>query len=511
MSNIEKYKKEICSKSKHFYVVDFKGIILESNTSFLPNKIKTAITTVHPFFECFSFFVASLKPRIIFNCVHLETNENQYIADVQFIRKETAVFIVIQDFTQHYNTYQEVAQARNESVVKSELIVLKNEELQEREEFKNSFIQNFSHELRNPLTSIISLTKLLAETELKGEQKEMINFLLESNSNLKLMLEDILSISVIASNKLELQEKPFNLDKLIYLLEFTYTAKAKQKGLKLELKKIGKIPEVVEGDRLRLFQVLTNLLDNALKFTPSGKISLSIELNQKRANKANIRFSVTDTGIGISKGDQTTVFESFKQLENGGKTEGSGLGLAIVDGLLQKMGSQIKIESADSKGTEFFFDVTFNVPLKRKNVTVAKNIDKELLSALKTKDIKRFKLLIVEDDVRIQTVLFKILMNTDCFYIDLVNDGSKVLEEVINNKYDLILMDVNLPNVFGNHVARLIRDFPLDTISKIPIIGLTANVFNNQEKEYLKDGMNTVIAKPFDTENLLETILRHLK
>ncbi|WP_291871681.1 histidine kinase dimerization/phospho-acceptor domain-containing protein, partial [Maribacter sp.] len=307
MSSFKKYNQEFISQNLHFYLVDFKGIIVDSNSSFMPYLTQKKITTVHPFFECFPSFVDSLEQEIIFNCVHLETNGTSYITDVQFVRKENGVLVIIQDFTQHYNAYQQVAQARNESIINSELVVLKNEELQQREEFKNSFIQNFSHELRNPLTSIISLTKLLAETDLKGQQKEMINFLLESNSNLKLMLEDILSISVISSNKLELKENTFNLDKLINLLEFTYTAKAKQIGVEFSLKVIGKIPEVVAGDRLRLFQVLTNLLDNALKFTPNGSVSLVIELNQKRASKASIRFLVEDTGIGIPKADQESI------------------------------------------------------------------------------------------------------------------------------------------------------------------------------------------------------------
>ncbi|WP_298481081.1 ATP-binding protein [uncultured Maribacter sp.] len=511
MSSFKKYSQEFITKNLHFYLVDFKGLVVDSNASFMPRVVNKNIASIHPFFECFSSFADSLEKKIVFNCVHLETNEKLFITDVQFVRKEKEVLVVIQDFTQHYTTYQEVAQARNESIINSELIVLKNKELQEREEFKNSFIQNFSHELRNPLTSIISLTKLLAETDLIGPQKEMINFLLESNSNLKLMLEDVLSISTIASNKLQLQEKAFNLNKLINLLEFTYTAKAKQIGVEFSLKTIGKIPKIVEGDRLRLFQVLTNLLDNALKFTEEGSVSLLVSLNQTRANKANIRFLVEDTGIGIPEKDQESIFESFKQLNNGGKTDGTGLGLAIVSGLLQKMGSKIKVESVVGKGTKFFFDITFKIPLKTKKTAVSKNIDKELLSAIKSKNIKRFKLLIVEDDEQVQTVLFKVLINTDCFYIDLINDGSKVLQEVVNNSYDLILMDVNLPNVLGNHVARLIRDFPMDNINKIPIIGLTANVFNNQEKGYIKDGMNAVVSKPFDTENLLETILRHLK
>ena len=418
--------------------------------------------------------------------------------------------LLIHDLTQHYEAYQSVAQARNESIIKTELTVIKNKELEERERFKNTFIQNFSHEIRNPLTSIMAIANILSETNLTDEQQKMLGFLKESNSALGLMLEDILSIGAIDSGKLDLQEKPFNLAKLFKLLEFTYKTKANHKGIEFVASLDEKIPKFVQGDRLRLYQILTNLLDNAFKYTEEGKISFSITFNQKWANRVSMRFEVSDTGFGIPEGSQEHIFESFTQLGAGLNKNGSGLGLAIVKGLLDHMGSKIKVTSEIDQGSTFYFDLLLKYPLHPENDGMGESANIKALD-FKRKDKDKLNLLVVEDDERIQTVILKTLIDADFFNVEILSDGADVLKELVNKSYNLVLMDVDLPNISGDQLTRLIREFPFKNIKDIPIIGLTANGYGEQLNSYLASGMNEVLTKPFERENLLNAIVRILK
>ena len=508
---LDKYREQYINKSIQFTFVDQKGIVLESDEVLFELKTGSSIFEFHPFFESLTAIFESTEEEINFQCVHLSLEEDFLIVDIKAFKKTGGLLLIIYDFTQHYNSYQLATQARNESIIKTELTVIKNLELEERELFKNRFIQNFSHELRNPLTSIISIAKIIGDTELNGGQKKMLDFLMESSANLKLLLEDILSISMIGSGRLKLDIKIFNLFQLLELLEFTYKAKAEEKGLEFVLKKDTKIPEFVEGDRLRLFQVLTNLLDNAVKYSESGKVSLHVLFNQKRANRISMRFQVADSGIGIPEESLTTIFESFSRLKVTEMQSGTGLGLSIVSGLLELMGSKVKVESTIGKGSMFYFDIVLKYPLQLASKSLLRVADRKKAKIKKPNEGDRFKLLLVEDDLAVQTVLFKFLMNTKNFYVDFADDGDKVMTKIVNEKYDIILMDVKLPNTNGDEITRQIRNFPFKNIKDIPIVGITANAYEENITSYLGAGMNAVLSKPFEEELLVGTLYKFLK
>ncbi|NNK75772.1 MAG: response regulator [Maribacter sp.] len=510
MISLERYKEAYVNKNIQFIVIDFEGVILESDDTFITVSKGGFINDIHPFFTSFTAILDAPEESITYNCVHIEYLGKEFITDIKMIKKDNSILLVIYDLTDHYISYQQIAQARNESIINSELVVLRNLELEERERFKNAFIRNFSHELRNPLTGIISITNIIEGTNLTAEQQQMVNFLKESNSNLKLLLDDIMSLSMISSGKLHLREKVFNLYDLLQLIEFTYKTKADQRTFDFKLDYDQKVPELVEGDRLRLFQIITNLLDNAFKFSEKGKVVLEVKVNQKRANKASIRFKVSDNGVGIPREKIDSIFESFTQLNGTGAQQGSGLGLSIVKGLLELMDSSIRVESTVGKGSEFYFDLTLKFPLALRSKPILINTNEDTIIR-KTKGEPKIKLLMVEDDERIQLVLFKALMDTNMFYIDLVNDGALVFEQVTNNNYDVILMDVDLPNIPGDHLTKLIRDFPFKDIKNIPIIGITANAFEEQINDYLNIGMNAVVPKPFNLQELVDTVLMCLK
>ncbi|WP_339712469.1 ATP-binding protein [uncultured Kriegella sp.] len=505
---LKKLKEHYSNTSFQFILIDPKGVVIDSDQTLLAVDKGTAIGELHPFFFSIPEIMASVQERTIFHCVQLGSQVDSLTADIEVLKKEGHILVVICDLTDHYLSYQAMAQSRNESIIDSELILLKNHELQEREEFKNEFIQNFSHELRNPLTNIIALTNILGRTDLNSEQQRILTVLKDSTANLKLMLEDILSISMIAKGKLALNPSVFSFSQLVDFLKLTYTTRAKEKGLVFKITTDEKIPAYLEGDRLRLLQVLTNLCDNATKYTAKGSILLHIDLHQKRANTVSLRFGVKDTGVGIPKESLETIFESFEQL---GRTEGVGLGLAIVKGLLALMESKVNIDSTEGRGSHFYFDVKLNFPLHQPSTPVLQEHSKKKNTKSRTKKDSKFKVLLVEDNEQVQTALFKMLIDEGNFFIDVVNDGALVMEEVVSNTYDIILMDINLPNISGDQLVKVIRSFPFNNIKKIPVIGITAYSYEEQLKGYLKAGMNAVLAKPFEAHELLKIMHRFLR
>lgn len=280
---LKEYQKKYANTNKQFVLVNKMGVVLESDQTLFTIEKGRSIFDLHPFFESLPSVFDSIDAEMNFYCVHLDIVGQLFVVDIKIIAKKEGFLLIIKNLTDHYNSYQTITQTRNESVIKTELTVLKNLELQERENFKNSFIQNFSHELRNPLTSITAIIDLLKDTKLTSEQSQMLDFLKESNSNLNLMLEDTLSIGMIDAGKLEIREGLFDLNKFFELIKFTYTAKTKKKGLKFDGSWDSKIPKVVKGDRLRLFQIITNLLDNAVKYTEKGIVKFDVQLNQKKS------------------------------------------------------------------------------------------------------------------------------------------------------------------------------------------------------------------------------------
>ncbi|MFS4492662.1 hybrid sensor histidine kinase/response regulator [Maribacter sp. 2308TA10-17] len=506
---LKQYQEEFANKNRQFIFMNAEGVVIESDQRLFDIPISSSILELHPFFESLPALFDSTEEEFDFFCIHLAFNENTFITDVKLRKKMDGFLLIITDLTEHYDSYQSVTQSRNESVIKTELTVLKNLELQERERFKNRFIHNFSHELRNPLTSIMAIIDILDATEMTTEQSKMLDFLKESNSNLRLMLEDTLSIGMIDAGKLEIQHKLFNLRKFFELMQFTYTAKAKKKGLKFVSSWDYRIPEFVEGDRLRLFQIVTNLLDNAVEYSEQGKVSFEIQFNQKRANATSLRFQVTDTGIGIPEESQEAIFESFHREQSEDRSKGTGLGLTIVKRLLELMNSKIQLKSEPDKGSVFYFDMSFKYPLPSESRWSEHSNKKAVDKGVKAR--KKYKILLVEDDEYVQLTLFKILLNTDNFQIDLAYDGALVLQEVVNNDYDLILMDVDLPNLTGIQITKLIRDFPFKNIKNVPIIGITANAYQENLDMCIAAGMNDVVIKPYEKEKLLNIILKKLK
>lgn len=505
------YKGKYFNPRTQFITIDPVGNVLESDDVLFSLQKGDTIASISPFFEGLSsYFDVNEENDIKFSCVHLESIKGEVTCDIEFktFKDDQPTVVIIHDFSDHYAYYQEVAQSRNESVINSQILELKNKYLKEKEDFKNTFIANFSHELRNPLTGVTAFCSVLQKTDMSGEQQDYVEVIKSSADHLKNMIGDILEISKIEVGKLSMDENLFNFHELVSVLEFSYNVKAKQKGIEFELLFDKKTPKYIEGDKTKIKQVLENLLENAFKFTTTGKVTLSISENQRRARKVNLNIKVSDTGIGIPADKLELVFNSFTQLNNGKQYSGTGLGLAIVKGIVDLMEGKITVESEENVGTTFKLNISFKYPLNQESIALEKKSDIEKNNTLSK---EKYSVLLAEDSELAQMAVLKILAQEGHFYLDIITNGEDVIESVIHNEYDLILMDIKMPGTRGDELSKMIRSLPIQNAKTIPILALTANLFDSDKKRYKKMGMNDIIEKPFNENELLQTIYKHLK
>ncbi|WGD36076.1 ATP-binding protein [Olleya sp. YS] len=505
---LDQYKKAHSQSVNQYLIVNLDGTIKESDHVIFPDLIGKNLSAIHPFFESIHEALQDKNKTHIFSCIHLINPENKTIITDVIVKTfdgKKLPLVIILDLTVHYNNYQTTAQVRNESVINSQILELKNEYLQEKEAFKNAFIANFSHELRDPLTGILTFSDILKKTNLTDEQLNYLKVMDSSSNYLKQLIEDILDISKIEAGKLELVIEPFNLRSLLENIKEVFQVKAQQKGLTFASDFNDNLPEIVGGDALRLRQVLSNLLENAIKFTEVGGVEFNVSLNQIRAQKANIHFQIKDTGIGIPEENLEDIFTSFTQLNNPQAYKGAGLGLAISKYLVELSNSKISVASKVGEGSTFSTNINF----KLDNNYKLKSHKKE--TSTKPKSDKKYNILLVEDSEITQLSILKILASKGNYFLDIVTKGDDVVPRIENSEFDLVLMDIKLPNSFGDEIAQRIRKMPEREHKRIPIIALTARIFKDDLKRYKKAGINDVIKKPFDEEALMSKIEDYLK
>lgn len=506
---LEEYKKKYAKPIVQFIVLDTSGTVLESDNAFFNIPTNLNITEVHPFFETVAPLLSNTPNELDFTCIHLDFEGKHITSDIiikTFSDKHP--LLIIHDLTSHYTNYQTTAQVKNESVIDSQVLELKNTYLKEKETFKNLFIANFSHELRDPLTGILTFSEILTKTNLTPQQREYLKILNSSSDFLKKMIDDILDISKIEAGKLQLSIEPFYLIDLLDEIRYNYSIKAEEKGLDFYFDFDEKLPKIVGGDSKRLRQVLTNLLDNAVKFTTKGSIKFNVTLNQIRAQKANIHFEIIDTGIGLKESDYNEAFTSFSQVNNNEKFKGTGLGLAIVKYLVELTKSKITIESKLGKGSTFSTNINFKV-----------NPSLKVAEAKKGAEItfnppqKKYNVLLIEDSEIAQLSVLKILASTGHFFLDIVTNKEDAITRISNldSEIDLVLLDIKLKQERGEDVAKAIRKMPERHQRKVPIIATTAKVFKEDLKLYKKAGISDVLFKPFNSKQLLTKISEHLK
>lgn len=386
----------------------------------------------------------------------------------------------------------------------------KNTELQMAKEkaekasmVKAEFLSTITHELRTPMYAVTGLTHLLLEENPKPEQKEHLRSLQFSGEYLLNLINNILDLNKLEANKVEIEKTTFNLRKRLndVLIALKKSADDRKNSLKLEFDP--DIPDKLDGDSVKLSQVLINLIGNSLKFTQNGDVVIRVSKLAEKNNKITLHFEIEDNGVGISKKKQKSIFESFSQasLQINRKFGGTGLGLSIVKSLLELMGSRIQLESQLGKGSKFWFDLVLEVSAQDATEEKGqKHLDENEYGLFENKHI-----LVVEDNKINQMITRKILekRNIKCQVADNGMDAIKLVE---TNDFDVVLMDIHMPGISGIEATQEIRKFK----PQLPIIALTAVTIEENLDEFYRVGFNEIIPKPFKTEEFFEKIHRSL-
>ncbi len=362
---------------------------------------------------------------------------------------------------------------------------------------KQQFLSNMSHEIRTPMNAIIGFTKVVLKTDLTAKQKEYLTAIKMSGDALIVLINDILDLAKVDSGKMSFEAIPFKLELSISAMLHLFDTKIQEKNLELVKEYDKNIPEVLIGDPVRLHQIILNLISNAVKFTSSGKITVSVRLVSENNEKATIEFMVSDTGIGIAENKLENIFENFQQASSGTSRlyGGTGLGLAIVKQLVEPQGGTIHVKSKIKEGSTFSFTLTF----KKTNEEVNLEIEPEEIN----KETRTVKILVVED-IPLNQLLMKTILDDLGFDRDVAENGKIAIEKLKINSYDIILMDLQMPEMNGFEATEYIRN---TMKSKIPIIALTADVTTVDLAKCKAIGMNDYVSKPVNEELLYNKII----
>ncbi|UQD56515.1 hybrid sensor histidine kinase/response regulator [Flavobacterium sp. K5-23] len=405
--------------------------------------------------------------------------------------KPLKVLGTVQDISEQKQNEEELVKAKNIA--------------EESVRVKEQFLTNMSHEIRTPMNGIIGFTKILEDTKLDNDQRQSVEAIKTAGNNLMIIINDILDFSKIEANKMTFEAVDFSLSKLVNSVIELLSPVSNDKKIKLISHINPQIEDVIIGDPTRLSQILINLVGNAIKFTDKGYVELIVDSENAPDIETSIRFTVVDTGIGIEQKKIDLIFESFNQASNetSRKFGGTGLGLTITRRLIELQGGTITVKSEISKGSEFSFAIQYKKG--QKNIIESSNNDNKPLSSEFLKDIK---ILLVEDNMLNQLLAVKVFQKWNK-EIDIADNGLIAIDKINSNNYDIILMDVQMPEMDGNELTSYIRS-NMGMKANVPIIALTAHATVGEEMRCLNNGMNDYLSKPFDFKVLLEKLRKSL-
>ena len=379
-------------------------------------------------------------------------------------------------------------------------------ELNHTQQFRDQFLANMSHEIRTPMNAIVGLTNLLVQSPLNKQQEKYLQVIKKSGDNLIVIINDILDLSKIEAGKMELEMVPFTLHQTLENIKTILEIKAIEKGIALKLDIQENVPEFVVGDETRLTQILINLTGNAIKFTDSGAVTIAAKLENTSGRMAKIHFSVEDSGIGIPEDKLVKIFESFGQAsaDTTRKYGGTGLGLSISKQLVELYDGKLQVKSTVGKGSTFYF----SIPLE---ISEAPKIELPEAPSSDSK-LSQLQILLVEDNLFNQMVAQDTLevLFPGC-KVDLAENGKTAIALASSNMYNIILMDIRLPDIDGFEITKFIRKELDHPKNSVPICAMTASVSKERIDECMNAGMNDYMYKPFTQEELKQKVISNIQ
>ena len=403
------------------------------------------------------------------------------------------------EFTQGYMlTVVDITKIMDQNRLMKELVL----QTEDANRAKTNFVSNMSHEIRTPMNSIVGITEILLRSQHSPKEQEYLLNIQSSGRVLLTIINDVLDCSKMESGKMQLFDEPYDTFSLFHDLKISMENRIANCPLELIYDIDPDIPCTLKGDMGRIRQIITNLVNNAIKYTEKGSIRFTVRVRQKNADKVMLYYAVEDTGIGIRKEDQKILFDAFQRVEidRNRYVEGTGLGLTISQNLVNMMGGVIEVESEYGKGSKFYFTIEQTIvdptPMSAVNYEQQKSgvIEKEAESLF----IAPGAHILLVDDNDLNLVVAKDLLKPLQMQIDTAENGMQAVAMVQQNQYDLVLMDHMMPVMDGIVATGKIRELPDERYKKLPIIALTANAMVDARKEFLNAGMNGFVAKPID-------------
>ena len=420
---------------------------------------------------------------------------------VDYLYKPLNPYLVaakVNSFLQLVRYQNDIKKKNRELEAFQKLLIEAKEHAEQGKKIKENFLANMSHEIRTPINGIIGIATLLHKTTLSAEQLEMISLLQISSESLLGVINDILDLSKIEAGKFKITRTETDLLKNCQSVVNLLQIRAKGKDLSLNMELDEDLPAFINADSLRLNQILMNLIGNAIKFTHKGSVTLKVDVLNRKGNSAQIKFSVTDTGIGIAKGNIAKIFETFEQADDQTTLQfgGTGLGLSIVKNLAELKGGELEVTSEEHVGSVFSFTNWYELV---KGKAIEASLDTVFAP------FENLRILVAEDNMINQFVIKKVLSDWNITF-DIVGNGQEAIDKLKETEYDLILMDTFMPVMSGLEAIRLIRGGTVLGKAQIPIITFSAAVLEDDKKTAISAGANDVLSKPFELEVLYNKI-----